>query len=91
MAILCPMVISERCHMSFPLFSSSNPAALCRQLLLMLSADPVFQEFRGRGVAERGVLSFPLPISRGVIPHLLEDKIPGEAQYVNLNCLRWAA
>ena len=26
----------------------------------MLSADPVFQEFHGRGIAERGMLSSPV-------------------------------
>lgn len=39
-----------------PQFSSSNPTALCLQLLHMLRANQVFMEFQCRGVAERGML-----------------------------------
>lgn len=47
-------------HLSFPLFLSSNPSALGRQFVFMLCADPVFQEFHERGVAERGMATPPV-------------------------------
>lgn len=50
--------------------------ALCRQFLLMLSADPVFQKLCWRDVAERGMATSPVVERLDVVEQIGDRFVP---------------